>query len=237
MKKLLLVLVVGLLGFSSFGQERTNREKLSFDTTSAVMSEAIGWAYNETTGEWVDYKNVISDRKEYKDKYKSLQGEYMMSRIKQSFLSMQSKTLTYKDTTYYILIVEKWSGAYKYPSIKEDWYTFKKTIGYIFTKNEYEKLLKIDGLVEAKSFSAVSMGSGYENYDEVKFLDLIQTNLLKPSREGLYTFPVMESKECVIRFFLPDFFYGQGKSYGNKYDFEKQYFEVDFENFTSILLH
>lgn len=216
-----------------FGQERTNREKLSFDTTSGNLSKATGWANNSTLGEWVDYENVISDSKDYKDKYKSLQGAYMMSSISQNFQKVQTRTVTYKGTTYYVLIVDKWSGRYEYPSIREDWYTFKQTIGYIYTKQEYQKLLNIENLVEVKTQYMVSMGSKYEKYDETVFLDLIQTELSKEKSKysSEYTFPVIKTNEGAIRFYLPDSF-----STYSKYDFEKKYFETDFESFTKIIL-
>lgn len=216
-----------------FGQERTNREKLSFDTTSGTLEKATGWAYNSTLGEWIDYENVISASKVYKDKYKSLQGSYMMSQTDQNFLKVQTRTVSYKGTTYYVLIVEKWGGRYEYPSIKEDWYEFKETIGYIYSKEEYQKLLNIESLVELKTKYMVSMGSKYEKYDETKFLDLIQTELSKEKSEYSveYTFPIMKSKEGAIRFYLPDYF-----STYSKYDFEKEYFESKFEEFTTVIL-
>ena len=229
---LITLLMTGFL-LQVFGQERTNREKLSFDTTSGTLLKATGWANNSTLGEWIDYENVISADKDYKVKYKSLQGAYMMSNTSQNFLKVQTKTTSYKGTTYYVLIVDKWSGRYQYPAIRKDWYEFQETIGYIYTKEEYQKLLNIESLVELKTKYKISMGSKYEKYDETIFLDLIQTELLqeKSKYSSEYTFPIMKSKEGAIRFYLPDSF----SSY-SKYDFEKKYFETDFESFTKIIL-
>lgn len=229
---LITLLLAGNL-FQAFGQERTNREKLNFVTTSETLSKATGWANNVTLGEWIDYQNVISDSKDYKEKYKSLQGEWMMSRTNQNFQKVQTKTINYKGTTYYVLIVDKWSGRYEYPSIKEDWYTFSESIGYIFTKEEYQKILNLEGVAELKTLYKASIGSKNEVYNEEKFLDLIQTELAqeKSKYSSQYTFPIMKSKEGAIRFYLPESF----SSY-TKYDFEKKYFETDFESFNKIIL-
>ena len=217
-----------------FSQDRVNRDKLNFEASSGTLLKATGWAYNSTIGEWIDYANVISEDRDYKDKFKSLQGAWMMSRISQNFLNVQTKILTFKETKYYVLIVEKWSGEYAYPAIKEDWYTFKKTIAYIYTEQEFKKLQNIEGLVELKTREVVSMGSKYEKYDETKFLDLIQTELSKEKSKyaAEYTFPIMKSKEGAIRFYLPDYF-----STYTKYDFEKEYFETDADSFSKILLN
>jgi len=216
-----------------FAQERINREKLSFGATSGTIIKATGWANNSTLGEWIDYQNIISDEKDFKDKYKSLQGAYMMSRTSQNFQKVQTRIVTYKGTEYYVLIVDKWSGRYEYPSIREDWYTFNETIGYIFTKEEYKKLIQLESLIELKTLYSVKMGSKYEKYDEIKFLDLIQTELssVKNKYSSEYTFPVMKSKEGAIRFYLPESF-----STYSKYDFNKKYFETDFENFANIIM-
>lgn len=217
-----------------FGQERANREKLSFVTSSEnKLSKATGWAYNTALGEWVDYENVISDDKNYKDKYKLLQGSYMMSHSSQSFQWLWTRTILFNGTVYYVLIVNRWSGAYQYPSIQEDWYEFKETIGYIYTKEEYQKLLNIESPLELKTKYKVSMGSKYEKYDETIFLDLIQTELskIKSAYSPEYTFPVMKSKEGAVRFYIPESF----STYSN-YDFEKKYFECDFETFVNTII-
>ena len=77
------------------------------------------------------------------------------------------------------------------------------------------------------------MGSKYEEYDEIIFLDLIQTELSeeKSKYSDEYTFPVMKSKEGAIRFYLPDNFLSN-----SKYDFKKKYFETNFESFEKIVL-
>jgi len=216
-----------------YGQDRVNRQKLTFNTVSGIMTNASGWAYNSTLGEWIEYNNVISDNKDYKIKYKSLQGQYMMSQTAQNFLNIQTKTLIFNDTDYYVLIIEKWNGRYDYPTIRKDWYAYKETVGFIFSKSDYLKLENIEGVLELKTKMTVSMGSKYETYDETVFLDLIQTKLATVNSEYSleYTFPITKSKEGAIRFYIPECFF----SY-LKYDFEVKYFETDYENFKNILI-
>ncbi len=231
--KIIVITILTTISLQVLGQERKNREKLSFDSTSGTLLIAKGWALNPVLGEWIDYDNVISDNKDYKTKYKILQGANMMSETSQNFQIVQTKTINYKGTNYYVLIIDKWSGTYEYPSIQQDWYKFKETFGYIYTKEEYQKLNNINTLIELKTKFKVNIGSKYEKYDETNFLDLIQTELsLEKGKYPLeYTFPIMKSNEGAIRFYLPEIFTTK-----NKYDFEKKYFETDFESFSKIIL-
>lgn len=233
-KKMVLALLLPLaIALQGFAQERVSRPKLSFADSSGTLAKATGWAYNSTFGEWIDYENVISNSKDYKDKYKSLLGEWMMSRVHQNFLRMQTKLVIFNEKPYYVLVVEKWSGRYEYPAIQQDWYTFRQTWGYIFTESEFLKLRAIESLVEVKTSQAVQLGSKYEEYSEEKFLALIQTKLMEEAGAYSleYTFPVMKSREGAIRFYVPDYF----ASY-SRFDFEKQYFETDLGSFKSILI-
>ena len=208
----LFTILILIAPITLFGQSRENRTKLNFGTTSAILEKATGWANNTTLGEWVDYENCINSDKDYKDKYKSLlEGGYMQSRQTQNFLTIQTKTIDHSGAKYYVLIVQKWRGRYKYESIQEDWYQWKETFGYIFPASEYLKLKNLTGTIELKTQFSTSIGSAYEEYDETKFLDLIQTELkeTKSKYDKEYTFPILNTEsdgKKVIRFFLPDNF-------------------------------
>ena len=171
----LIILMIAPL-IKTFAQERTNRVKLSFDTSSGIITNATGWAYNSPKGEWLDYKNVISSSPQYKNALKSLQGSYMMSKEKQNFIKIQTKTVTHLDSTYYILLVHKWAGRYKYPAIKEDWYSYKRIAGYIFNRAEYNKLINLDSAAELQTYRSFS---ALGDATEIDILDRIQTTLLE----------------------------------------------------------
>lgn len=237
-KVMMMILMMCLITMVSFGQDRVNREKLSFLDKSNQLTTAVGWSYNTTLGEWVDYNNVIENDKSYKEKYKSLQGSYMMSHRTQNFISIQTKTLVYKDIKYYVLLVEKWDGDYKYPNIREDWRIYKTMYGYIFTETEYNKLNNIDGVMNLETQYIVSMGSYYEEYDEIVFLDEIQTNLSseKSKYSFTYTFPIKKTETGDIRFYVPNYFSTLSSSSYNAVDFEKEYFETTFDNFSKFII-
>lgn len=142
-KGLLICMMICTLGLIAHGQERVNREKIHFTRQSDVLLNATGWAYNETLGEWIDYKNLISSDKDYKTKYKSLcESPYMKSRCS-NFNSIQVKSIVYNGEEYVCLIVNAWRGAWKYPAIREDWYEYKVDIFYFLSKKEYSKLFAL----------------------------------------------------------------------------------------------
>jgi len=234
MKKILFGIAIMTMTSSLFGQARVNRQKISFINQSEKITKATGWAYNATLGEWIDYENVICQDKDYKTKYKSLRS-YMMSRRSQNFLNIQFKTVSLDSNTYFVLMVEKWQGRYKYPSIREDWHLWKETFGYIFTESQYDKIKSSDSIVELKAQYQVSLGSNYEKYDEVKFLDLIQTELKSGKSKYLkYIFPIKKTNvdgQNLVRFFVPVYF----SSYSNN-DFEKEYFEIAQIDFDKIMI-
>jgi hypothetical protein len=237
-----------LVSFVSYGQDRVNRSKLSFEQSSNVLTKSIGWQYNKTLGEWIDFENVISGDKEYKEKYKILQGQHQMSKSGFDFISLQVKTLTFNDVKYYILIHNFWAGRYKYPSIEQDWISYKKSDGYIFTESEYFNLKEYKKV----TFSdVVEYDLEFEEYNETKFLDLIQTKLSTPkssyeikygpsTRWGML---INETKEGKIRFLTPtdlkyvEFTPTKMNPYDMRvYNFEKTYFETDLSNFTNLVL-
>lgn len=237
MKKIILSIILFSLVTNVFSQSRVNRSKLSFSNSSEKLSSSIGWSYNETLGEWIDYENVINKDKVYKTKYKSLRGEYMMSRIKQNFIDIKTKSLSINEEKYFVVMVRKWNGRYKYPSIYKDWYSWEEVQGFIFTENEYSKILNFTGEIKLETNNYVELGSSYEKYDETVFLDLIQNELKSDNKySSKYTFPVLKTTSDeleVIRFYVPQVF---TKSKFNSYNFEKEYLETSPENFDKIII-
>jgi hypothetical protein len=233
MKKLLLILIVLVFTNLVFGQDRVNRPKLSFEGTSEILSTSVGWHYNKTLGEWIDYPNVISKDDSYKTRFKSLAGPYLMSKSLYTFNTLQVKSFTFNNTKYYALIVDKWSGRYRYPTIEEDWIQFKNIDCYILTESEYSKLQNYE---KVTFITYVPMNLEFEGYSETKLLDLIQTKLLSyngsnPSsiKDLMY---ITKTSEDKIRFLTPHYYFTSRE----EVDFNNIYFETDKDSFDKLII-
>lgn len=232
MKKLLLILISLVFTNSVFGQDRVNRPKLSFDGGSEILSTSVGWMYNETLGEWVDYQNVISKEKRYKEQYKILQGPYLMSTSKFTFNTLQIKTLTFNGSKYYVLIMDRWRGRYRYPSIQEDWIQFRSIDCYIFSESEY---LKLKNYEKVSFITEIKFDLEFQAYDEVKLLDIIQTSLSNETNRSTsstmnYSMFIAQTDKGQIRFLTPNLYFSF-----DKIDFEKTYFETSKINFDKLI--
>jgi len=235
MSRLSFLLILLFLPIVLFGQERINRENLKFDKKSKSLTKATGWEYNAVIGKWIDYNNFISQNTAYKKGLWSTRN--IMSIAKQQFINIQTKSVIYKGTEYFVLIIEKWDGVFENDyyenNIREIWKPFRQTFGYVFSKEEYQKLHNIENLIELKTKYMVSLGTEYEKYNEREFLGMIETALEEEKSENSteYTFPVLKSTEGTIRFYVPDSF-----SLDNKYDFDKRYFETSLKDFSKIIV-
>lgn len=225
MKKFLTLVFTTIACITFNAQERVNGTPPTFSGQSGKLTSATGWAYNTTDKDWVDYPNMIESSKAYKKKKsKPLEGSVLSSRP-QNFSSIETKLLVYKDVKYYVLVVEKWSGAYKYPNLREGYYSSRMTCGYIFTEENYKKLLNMDKFVELTTDDYIEEESS--GLTEAGFIEKLQKQIDSSMKRGFDAkFPVMKSEEGKIRFHVPYF----------KYNFEEGYFETDAENFNVILL-
>jgi|694.fasta_scaffold05966_13 hypothetical protein len=235
MKHKILTIFFIFLSLLTLAQDRVNRQKLKFIDSSFQLTSSIGWSYNHTIGEWIDYKNVICEDKKWKETWSNLQGSYMMSKNnEQNFISIQTKVLIYKDIRYYVILVEKWNGNYEYKEIMYNWREFKTMYGYIFEETEYNKLKNIKTNLDLKTQLTVELGSYYEEYEETLFLDLIQNELNYPKyvHNTTYIFPIRKMENEDVRFYVPY----EKNEYSNKY-FEDEYFETSFSNFSKFIIN
>ncbi len=171
---------------------------------------------------------------------------------------MQFAKLIYNDNIYYVLIVSKLTGHYRYRHIKEDWRTWSSFYAYVFDENEYLKLLNIspdNRKISIKAEISVSKNSAYIDRDarcwlewisgdshhlaacdksKRDVLNKIQTDI-DHNRKGMmsnYWRVRLADDNEHIRFQVPDSF-SRPPSFKI---FERQYFEVSQEDFNKLLM-
>jgi hypothetical protein len=131
MKKLFIIFTLCLICIASFGQERVNRPKLHFISEGPILTDFTGWSYNNTSGEWIEHHNVISS---------STSTYISNSHYKNNIISLQVKTIIYKDTRYYVLIWYKYDGYYEYEYIYEGWTPYEIKNYLMITEDKMESL-------------------------------------------------------------------------------------------------
>ena len=238
MKKLIFLLTL-LIGFSSYSQSRVNPKK------DLIIGEFQSWVIGDNVSGWDFDKEEWKERKGYlrvgkdvgyidiNEKYNSTITE-SKSRTTQNFNEWGVIKVTYKGEEYVGFGIETVGGRYKYPSIREDWYTYINYNVYLFKKEELLKLETLDGVVDLKVFVGVYGDSlnkekKYQScYDNLKFV------LENGDRdEEIIKFKKTESDGVdVIRFLTTQ----KISKYGDKLiDFENHYFETSMEKFNELL--
>ena len=221
------ILLFILFSLSSFGQERVNRTKVKFNHEGIILNKIVGWAYDDETGEWIDWNNCIKTLKLSK-RYRmhTPNDAIFMSNCFNNIISLQFKTIELNNTPYYVLIWEKYNGAYKYPNIREDWLYWKEKIFLIFTEDNMEKLRN---LTATPITLALPSSEKSEVGKVIKDEDIIQTSINSkfPITRSLIIYKATDG--CSIRFkFIKDL---------HDKDIKKQYFEIsetDFKKFINI---
>lgn len=230
-----ILLLILLINHSLFSQSRINRQPINFINESERINQTTGWYYNEQKGEWVSYNGLIFFEKITQAGPQDNLVSFR-SRTKQNYESLQFKTVKVNNETFYVLIIEQWNGKYKYPTLKQEYYYWLDTFGYIYTETEYRKLnqLALLGQVELKTSWMVQFGFDKSSYKSEIFLDMIQSAILGASKlDYEYILPVMATTNDnvdVIRFLLPD------KYRFIKHDLSKQYFEINPDEFMKLIL-
>lgn len=207
MKKLLLSLVL-LFTILSFGQPRVNQILPKFIETSNSFVETTQYQYTSYNGKWSEKKN---------------DGDYFFKKI-------EFKTIEFNSIKYYVMVIHELNGGYKYPSIRQGFYTWDSLRAYIYTNDEYNDL---------KNYKSVS-----SNYNEIivsaisndglENLEISVINSLKENKKPYYKtiFKIKKEDENTIRFILP--LKNEYRILEKEYGFDKKYFESSIINFNNL---
>lgn len=186
--KLFLFLLIAL-SINIYSQERINYNVDKFIQSSDTIKKAKGWSFDKRKGQWLEEENSISSFYRTTD---------------QSFINIHTKSVSIDTSIYYVIIVSKYDGYFKYPSIKQDWIVTVDYQAYIFNVIEYNKLKSTDTLVVLNTKLSVIFNS---RTSERELINLIKIQLTeKTNLSDDYRFPVKSTVvngEKFKRFYLP----------------------------------
>jgi len=216
MKNKLLYLVLLLISFNLYSQQRENEAKIEFDKVGDSIVEATGWTFYSYNGEWSEIK---------KENGVNRCGEI-------NFYKIFFSEITYNSKKYYSYNVVSLDGTFKYPAIQKGFYTYKIITSYLFKEKEYGKLKNYKS---AKSKQKVTTYIDNENIGEKelnKLRDNIVFYLKKKITSSRNTIKVKKESDEVIRFILP--LKEKYKSLEKDWGFDKKYFEVSKSNYDKL---
>ncbi len=229
MKKLFIALMLCMVSIMVFGQDRVNRPKLQFTQEGGVITEFTGWLYNEQCGEWIGCKNTIMPTYYGCEKKDLAEWEGSKADVLNNIISLQIKTLIYNNQLYYVIIWNTWDGAYKYPSIREDWEYWKTKRFLMLTENDMNKLKNLTNTQQKIKVQHI-LQSRYDS--KVMDCDIIQTNMSKSYKDYIYL-TIYKATDTNIRFLFED--HTGISRIDNETKIDKQYFEISENDYIKFI--
>jgi hypothetical protein len=226
--------LIFLITQNSQAQSRINKSTLNFDSESGKITNVLGWELNDISGKWIKNNNVIHPRK---------CATWELSHKAQCFKWIQIRSLYFQEEKHYVLLYEKLSGEYEYPSIYEGWEEEMRTYFFIFTDKDFQKLKT---LLSAKTGTNILFSnhlSGYITdrwetlgegnlYNDDTLLGKIRNTLESPnySESCFIINSQMVDDKSVVRFRLP-----QSCLTAESW-MKSGYFEVESSKFMELLI-
>lgn len=251
-----IVFIIFACSLYLFSGSRIDDETLNFKTSSSKLLHADGWQKNKILGKWIKNKNLLSDNPVHSIIEKSY--------IRQNFDYIQGKKIVYRNNEYFILLIERDTGLYKYPTIYRGWENFKITQAFIFTNQELQAIkdfvkepnldifkLKKNFFLETSMNDKLKALGGEHAYTEEVLMSKISKiikdfNFLSAEEACCFnTFrikSVIDDSKHVIRFKIPEEETETSILLNSKYQgsrdinaLDLEYFEVPVDEFIKIL--
>lgn len=212
--------------------------------SSPVVTNFVGWAYNDEHKKWCGCYNAISGWYRNNNKVPRRMSPEDMA-VDDNIISLQFKKIKFEGDIYYLLCVPYYKGKYRYPAIEEDWYC-KKTINlYVFTEEEYNKLKHIeDGITTICSINDTSYGGGigfgfYETFASA-MANLFESKAKLLANHYTYKFHIKKEDGNTIRFHnlthLDVDYSTDIRGTGNRPNFNFHYYEMKNAIFRQLLI-
>lgn len=235
MRTLLVISVVAFLNASINvnAQSRVNATIPEFSFKTDKLSNATGWKLNKSTDQWIENKNVIDDRK--------CSGSSVSHRA-QNFNWLQVAKMTVAGDDFYVFLYEKNSGAYRYPSIYEDWEIDLKTYYFVMNPRQFSDLksqiekqsgetFKVKSSVKGSMSDEYKSLGGEHLYNDANLATQVKKSIERNSayfEECFYFNSQITDGQEIVRFLLP-------QSCSISENLESEYFEVLTSDFNEFL--
>lgn len=182
-KLLLLIFLLGI-GYSAQCQPRVSSiDKYKVISKSQILSLPIGWFYDSFSDRWCGYYGLTCG--EYKNNHKTprhMTADELSGAGEQGIYSMHVQKVQSGEKNFYLLYHIYYTGDWDYPAIERGWRYWKDCNIYVFSEDEYTKLINPQiGLNKIKVFDIARIykyGTAQANID-------IKTQLNKIFRETL----------------------------------------------------
>jgi hypothetical protein len=214
MRKLLLGALL-LLSTLSFSQPRVNEQRIDFDKIGNKLETASGFQFWKHRGEWSEYKT-------------SKEGCNRLGY--ENFYYMFFTEMTYNTEKFYILNIKSIDGSYKYPAIKQGFYSFYTIRSYIFNQKEYNNLKNYKSGKSSISFETTDYSSKKSIEELMDDIRINTLNAIKNNYGSKNELLLKIENDNLIRFILPL----MDKTWKKDWGFDKLYWETTIENFSIL---
>ncbi len=242
MKKIF-ILILLLNSIIAIAQKREDNKIFEIVEESPKLTIAKGWMKNNTSGKWVENKNVLATKKIY--------SFSDLSHYDQNFEWIQIVKITKDSEKYYVIVYRQVYGYYEdegYTYVS-GWTPSRRTRYAILTTADYQLLKENIERKEGKDFSIKVANDGEVYKSLMESLNSL-LNIIKEGGSTVKTINISPSflfnaqtlnDEEIVRFRLMYGYFGKRRKQGyNDYDtnenLDNSYFEISKEEFSKLLI-
>lgn len=140
MKKIVLFLVCVVFVICVSAQERVDgQKKYRIGRTSGLVTNIVGWKYDEKEAKWAGYYNYIwGCYQKGNNKTPIKTGSFASF---PNIVSLRIREVIHLDKKYYILTYTYMDFGYEYPAIKEGRREYKVTNLYLLNEKDYDQFI------------------------------------------------------------------------------------------------
>ena len=211
-------------------------------SSSPVVTSIVGWEYGLSHQKWAGYYNTLKNiYKNNNNKTPIRLSASEMSGCK-NVISLQVKKVEFEDETYFMLYYPFYAGAWRYPSIHQDWFYGKVTNLYVITEDEFDRLRDLDediiciSVLKLEKYGHSSFCT-YTDFNEA--FNAIFESRKKLYRDSPLKFYIKREDQNTIRFqhiSYGDLESGRDEDFGSGPNFDMRYFEVKYSEFAKLLI-